>query len=256
MNLRSKIMIRLHSLFRITELQSWSRVSAADILSVPDVGKSTLNKLRLHLAHRGIVLRGDNPPAYWLEILGQPKPEPGECAAGICPFTIVIDTNETYPFAFDSIFDDKDQRVVVSTMRSPLYLSGLADYTIKGFEQDIAIERKADDLESSMSERRDIFEQELSRLNDCCQHAWVVVEKQWSEILGDDHRHGARARSVSRTVISWQVKYPGVQWWFCAGRYHAEQVAFRLLEKAWWNLMRSSASEALSDVLTDLCDPV
>ena len=255
MNLRTKLFDRLHSLFRITEPQSWSRVSAADILSVPGAGKVALNKLRLYLAHRGISLRGDNPPAYWIRTLGEPQPNGGECV-GTCPFTIVIDTNETYPFAFDCIFDSSDQRVVVPTVRKPLYTSGLADYTVQGFELDIQIERKADDLESSMTERREIFEAELCRLSDCCQYAWVVVEKQWSEILGDDHRHGARAKSVSRTVISWQTKYPGVHWWFCAGRYHAEQVAFRLLESAWWNIMRQGSTKLATELSDELFSPI
>lgn len=252
MNLTTKLSRRLHSLFRITTPESWARISAADVLAVPDCGKVALNKLRLYLAHRGVSLRGDNPPAYWLEMLGKPRPDDLQQCVGVCPFTIVIDTNETYPFPFDSIYDREGNHVQVPTVRRPLYTSGLADYTIDGMELDVQIERKAEDLESSMSERRDIFEQEICRLNDCCAHAWVIVEKQWSDILQDDHTHGARAKSISRTVIAWQVKYPGVHWWFCAGRYHAEQVAFRLLEKAYWELMRAKTAHVMAGITGDL----
>jgi len=210
MNLKSKIFIRLTSLFRITEPQSWCRISAADVLAVPDCGKVALNKLRLYLAHRGLSLRGDNPPAYWLETLGQVQPDglhaDGFPPYGVCPFTIVIDTNETFPFTFDQIGDRDWNLVKVPTVRRPLYTSGLADYTIDGMETLIQLERKAEDLASSMSERRDIFEQEIRRLSEMCEYAAVIVESPWSEILADDHTHGARAKSISRTVIaSFQV---------------------------------------------------
>lgn len=250
MNLKSKTFSRLTSLFRITEPQSWARVSAADVLAVPDVGKVSLNKLRLYLAHHGVSLRGDNPPAYWLETLSKPADE--SSPVGACPFTIVIDTNETYPFPFDSIHDRDGALVSVPTVRRPLYLSGLADYTINGMETLIQIERKAEDLAPSMSERREIFEAEVRRLSEMCEYAAVIVEHSWAEILSDEHQHGARAKSISRTVIAWQIACPGVHWWFCSGRYHAEQVCFRLLEKFWWMKQRERTGHLMETVHADL----
>lgn len=256
MNLKSKIFSRLTSLFRITEPQSWSRISAADVLAVPDVGKSTLNKLRLYLAHQGVSLRGDNPPDYWLKILGKPCEESTSGPVGACPFTIVIDTNETYPFPFDSIYDREGALVSVQSVRRPLYLSGLADYTIDGMETLIQIERKAEDLASSMSERRDVFEGEVQRLSEMCEYAAVIVEHPWSDILSDEHQHGARAKSISRTVIAWQIAYPGVHWWFCAGRHHAEQVCFRLMEKFWWTKMRERSAFQIESATAGLFSEV
>jgi len=248
LNLKTKTFTRLHSLFRITEPASWARISAADVLAVPDVGKAALNKLRLHLARHGVSLKGDNPPAYWIETLSRPADE--SSPVGACPFTVVIDTNETYPFPFDSIHDREGALVSVPTVRRPLYLSGLADYTIDGMESLIQIERKAEDLAPSMSERREIFEGEIRRLSEMCEYAAVIVEHSWADILTDDHQHGARAKSISRTVIAWQVAYPGVHWWFCAGRFHAEQVCFRLLEKFWWMKQRERSQSVIAD-LTD-----
>lgn len=250
MNLKTKTFARLTSLFRITEPQSWARVSAADVLAVPDVGKVALNKLRLYLAHHGVSLRGDNPPAYWLETLSKPADE--SSPVGACPFTVVIDTNETYPFPFDSIHDREGALVSVPTVRRPLYQAGLADYTIDGMETLIQIERKAEDLAPSMSERRDIFEAEVRRLSEMCEFAAVIVETPWEQILSDEHQHGARAKSISRTVIAWQVAHPGVHWWFCAGRYHAEQVCFRLLEKFWWQKMRERGQFVFEDLTKGL----
>ncbi len=254
MNLKTKTFSRLVSLFRITEPQSWARVSAADVLAVPDVGKVALNKLRLYLAHHGVSLCGDNPPAYWLETLSKPADE--SSPVGACPFTVVVDTNETYPFPFDSIHDRDGALVSVPTVRRPLYLSGLADYTIDGMETLIQIERKAEDLAPSMSERRDIFEAEVRRLSEMCEFAAVIVETPWEQILSDEHQHGARAKSISRTVIAWQVAYPGVHWWFCAGRYHAEQVCFRLLEKFWWQKMRERGQFVIEDATAGLFSEV
>lgn len=248
MNLRSKIMTRLHSHFRITAPSQWSRVSAAEVLTVSGSGKSTLNKLRLHLAHRGISLRGDNPPAYWLDVLGNVGPDgldktTGFCVSGICPFTVIVDVNETFPFTFEAIDDREGNRVSVPMARRPLYQMGLADYTIHGMEELIQIERKGDDLPPSLSERRESFEAEIARLNDMCEFAAVVVEHPWRDILSDQHEHGARAKSISRTVQAWMVRYPGVHWCFCENRFHAEQLTFRLMERFWWDHMRREADQ-------------
>lgn len=254
MNLKTKIFTKLHSLFRITEPASWARISAADVLAVPDVGKVALNKLRLHLARHGVSLKGDNPPAYWIETLSRPADE--SSPVGACPFTIVIDSNETFPFPFDSIHDREGALVSVPTVRRPLYLSGLADYTIDGMESLIQIERKAEDLFSSFSERRENFEDEISRLSSMCEFAAVVVEMPWRDILGDEHVHGARAKSISRTVQSWMINYPGVHWIMCEGRFHAEQITFRLLEKFYWMKMRERSSETMRDLHQGLWDEV
>ena len=250
MNLTSKISKRLHSLFRITEPQSWGRLSSADILSVPGVGKKALNELRLYLAHRGLSLRGDNPPAYWIETLsgkGGDAPE-----FGVCPFTVVRDTNEGNPFEFDQITDSEGRLIRVPIVVRPLYLSGLADYTIDGFETEIQIERKADDLYSSMSERRDIFEGEIERLNDMCDFAAVICEVPRSTVILDNNRHGARAKSIINTVSSWRVRFPGVHFIFCDGRWDAEQECWRLLSGWWWRRQRQRTETVIREITNDL----
>ena len=252
MNMQSKVMRRLHSLFRINEPQSWSRISAADVLAVPDVGKSTLNKLRLHLAHRGISLKGDNPPSYWLEALSCRDTGEFNQASGVCPFQIVIDSNESNPFLFDQIYDSQDRLISVPTVRRPLYLSGLADYSINGFETEIQIERKADDLYSSMSERRDIFEGEIERLNDMCDFAAVICEVPRSTVILDNNRHGARAKSIINTVSSWRVRFPGVHFIFCDGRWDAEQECWRLLSGWWWRRQRQRSHGVIAELVSDV----
>jgi len=243
-------MIRMHSLFRITEPQSWSRISAADVLAVPSCGKKTLNELRLHLAHRGIVLRGDNPPAYWLEALAAKPDDAPE--SGTCPFTIVVDTNETHPFLFDSISDNDGNLIRIPVVRRPLYVSGLADYSIVGHETEIQIERKADDLYSSMSERREIFEGEIDRLNSMCEFAAVICEIPRSTVIMDNNRFGARAKSILHTVSAWRVRYPGVHFVFADGRWDAEQECWRLLKCFWWSKMRERTAHSVQKITDSL----
>jgi len=250
LNLTSKISKRLHSLFKITEPQSWSRVSSADVLAVPGVGKKALNELRLYLAHRGLNLRGDNPPAYWIETLsgkGGDAPE-----LGVCPFTVVRDTNEGNPFEFDQITNGDGLLIRVPIVVRPLYLSGLADYTIDGFETEIQIERKADDLYSSMSERRDIFEGEIERLNDMCDFAAVICEIPRSTVILDNNRHGARAKSIINTVSSWRVRFPGVHFIFADGRWDAEQECWRLLSGWWWRRQRQRSEQVIQEITNDI----
>jgi hypothetical protein len=248
MNTKTKIYLRCADLFRVRCQDDWRRVSAADLLSVQGCGETFVLKLRLWLAHSGLNLRGDNPAAYWLEVeRGAATQEIGEL---LCPFTIVIDTNEQYPFAFTSIRNKSGDRVQVRTRTRPLYTVGGGDYTIDGMEDLVQLERKGDDLPSSLAQRREAFEGEIRRLSEACEFAAVIVEHPWSFFLRDEHGYGMSGKAIHRTVTAWQVAYPGVHWWFCESRVHAENVAFRLLDCFWRSKQRElselvrSAAEA------------
>lgn len=250
MNLKTQAYKTVASLFRIQQVEDFRRVTAAEILAVPGIGKTFLNKLRLHLAHQQVALRNDNPPAYWIETLAAGSAE--NEIRGTCPFTIVIDVNETLPFQFAEIYDSEDRPVSVPTTRRAMWSIGLGDYSVDGMEHLIQIERKGDDLPSSLAGRREEFEAEIRRLSEGCEFAAVVVEHPWRDFFEDSHQHGARARSIFRTVLQWQVDYPGVHWWFCEGRDHAEQVTFRLLEKFWWQQQRQQAEQSWQNRLDQI----
>jgi hypothetical protein len=235
MNLQSKSYREASARFRISQPADWQRITAADILAVDGCGRMFVNRLRMWLARRGLNLRGDNPAAYWLATL---RPSDAGEIVGTCPFTIVVDTNETLPFSWETIRDRDGQLIRVETERRPMYRAGLADYTIAGLETEIQIERKGDDLPSSLIHRREEFETEIHRLSDTCQFAAVVVEHSWRDFLGGEYESQINPRSIHRTVLQWQISYPGVHWWFCEGRSHAENVTFRLLERFWWQWQR------------------
>lgn len=248
MNTKSVIYRRVTDRFRIRTETDFRAIRAVEILSVEGVGKAWLNKLRLFLAHKLVSLKGDNPPAYWLRALSRNSllHDEGQ-TAGTCSFTVVIDVNETLPFRFDLLTDSEGRYIDVPTVRTPLYTQGLGDYSILGMEHLIQIERKGDDLPSSLAQRRDEFEGEIRRLSESCEYAAVVVEQPWRSFFEESHEHGARAKSIFRTVLQWQIAYPGVHWWFCESREMAENVTFRLLERFWWMKQRE-AMEAEAEV--------
>jgi len=257
MVMKSKTISRVMSFFRIPldDIERWRTIRASDVLAIPGCGKSMLNKLRLYLAHRGVNLRDDNPPAYWLEAL-TPKPDDSE-PSGSCPFTVIVDHNETFPFTFEGITDSDDRPVSVPIMKEQMWREGLADYSIVGMKQEIQIERKSlEDLVSTLSMRRESFEDEIARLDGGCEFAAIVCESPWSEVLQDTHDHGARAKSISRTYLSWVIRYPGVHWIMCAGRYHAEHVTYRLLEKFWWSKQRDMTNEFVAGHMAGLFEKV
>lgn len=154
-----------------------------------------------------------------------------------CPFTIVVDSNESAPWHFTGmpIDGDRHDRVyIVPIERQAMYRKGLADYSIKGCEQLVQIERKSlPDLFGTLAGRRDEFKAEIDRINSTCMFAAVVIEADFVEIAGGCERSQLSPKSVLRTIISWSIRYPRVHWFPCPSRRDAERLTFRLLEKFW-----------------------
>lgn len=239
---------RVFEFYGLVDVRDWSSLTAADVLIVPDVGPKTLDRLRLYLAHRGLNLSRDNPADYWLEHLSGPAEGDDQptLRQSPCPFTVVVDSNETFPFTFESIVDSDGKRVDVPIRREALWTRGMADYTIAGFEADIQIERKGDDLPSSLAQRRENFEQEIANLDAMCEFAAIVIEHEWSEFVETHDGHGAAVSAVGRTWLSWSLRYPTVRWFWCPGRAAAEQMTFWLLERFFWHKTRSDSRRRLN----------
>ena len=167
----------------------------------------------------------------------------------VCPFTVVIDSNESapYPFAGIKSREHDDRTLVIQTVRKPLWNHavraveikgeshnvGMGDYSIEGMESLIAVERKSvNDLFSTLGSRRGRFEAEIKRLSEDCEFAAVVIEGDWSQILGWKG-HGPDPRSVHGTMTAWAQRYKGVHWVLCPTRAFAEKQTFRILERFW-----------------------
>lgn len=152
----------------------------------------------------------------------------------LCPFTVVVDTREQLHFTFTGL------RADAAAGRRPLHVPQLrlglpsGDYSILGCQHEIAVERKSlADLYNTLGHGRRRFTNELERLQAM---AWaaVVVEADWTEVLLYPPPHTRLPpKTIHRSVIAWQQRYPRVHWWLCGGRELAEVTTFRLLER-WW----------------------
>lgn len=130
--------------------------------------------------------------------------------------------------------------VVVPTVIKGL---GSGDYSIDGFEDKIAVERKSlGDLYGSVTWGRERFEREIQRMD--ALGAWagtfmcVVVEASWPAIVNPAaHRSGwenrTEPRSVEGTIVAWSMRYKNVHWWACGNRHGAECRTFSILRKFW-----------------------
>lgn len=152
--------------------------------------------------------------------------------ANIFPGTILIDSREQHFYTFREI--PKDRTEGGGTWQVLTKTVGLAsgDYSLHGFADKIAVERKSlADLFSTIGQGRDRFERELERL-DAMEFAAVVVEAEWSSIINEPPRHSnLTAKTIFRSVLAWQQRYPRCHWLFVPGREMGERTTFRILER-------------------------
>lgn len=148
------------------------------------------------------------------------------------PVAVLRDTREQLGYAFGSLRADRDQgggplRVLVKTAT---LASG--DYSLAGFQDRVAVERKSKaDLFGTLGRGRDRFVRELERLA-AFEFAAVVVEAEWSEVLNDPPPHSrVPPKTVFRSVLAWQQRYPRVHWLMLPGRAFAEAATFRVLQR-------------------------
>lgn len=140
----------------------------------------------------------------------------------IFPAVIVVDTREQAPFGFQSIEPWDDIPKKTAALKT-------GDYSIEGYEDQIAIERKSvGDFYGSIGSDRERFEREMDRLAKM-DYAAVVIEGGWRELLVDRPTTiQMPAKTASQTIYSWSVRY-GVHFWPCESRRHAELTTFHLL---------------------------
>jgi len=113
-------------------------------------------------------------------------------------FTIVIDSREQTPLNFKI----KDFEIPTLVKALPT-----ADYSVKGLEQHIAVERKSlPDLVACVTRERERFEKELQRLQ-AYPTRLLVIESTWSEIEAGNYRSKTNPQSVVGSLISWQERY-------------------------------------------------
>jgi DNA excision repair protein ERCC-4 len=166
-------------------------------------------------------------------------PRPSSDEPLVTPFVVLVDQQEGIPYRFEGIIADARQGrrpLVVPTETVHLKT---ADYTIRGLESRVAVERKggaqngAEDLFRTIGQGRERFERELARMNEM-EVAAVVVEAEWSQILTDPPKWSKLPpKNVYRSCLAWQQRFPRVHWWTVAGRKMGEVTTFRILERFW-----------------------
>lgn len=171
------------------------------------------------------------------------------------PFTILVDTAETNPFAFTGLRADADKLgrpLIVPTRWQCLgrHPNGLGDYSIDGFVGRVHVERKSledvhgtvlgwdteSDREKVALGRRQRFENELANLARI-EAPLVVVEATIGECLQAMPEWGVKPKEMNakiffRSVLAYQQDYR-VPWVFADGRRIAEAATFRFLERFW-----------------------
>lgn len=124
-------------------------------------------------------------------------------------FAIVIDTREKLPLIFDG------------TIRTVRKFIRTGDYSVEGYEDQFAVERKSiPDLIATLTARRARFERELQRMAGIGFRR-VVVEGSLRQVVANakrveqDRRRRVRVNSIIGTIFAFEVRY-GVPFVFAA----------------------------------------
>ena len=128
-----------------------------------------------------------------------------------------------------AIVDTREQTPLdLSPIRTETGALPTGDYSIRGLENYVAIERKSlPDLISCIGHERERFERELVRLRSYETKA-VVIEASWSDIVAGRWRGKLKPASAIGSVLSW-VEF-GIPFMFADS--HAE--AGRMVSKMLW----------------------
>ena len=112
-------------------------------------------------------------------------------------FVVVIDTREQ-----DQLFKRPTKGLVI--VRNKLEAG---DYSVRGFESSISIERKhLSDLHQSLGRERERFKRELERLKlyEC---KWLVIEANEDECLSFQHFGGMHPNAIRQSLASIECRY-------------------------------------------------
>ena len=131
--------------------------------------------------------------------------------------TILIDTREQLPFAFPGMTTE------VTSLPT-------GDYSIKGMESIVAIERKSlEDLVGSCGCDRDRFDREIQRLL-AYPVRCLVVEADWQDVALGEWRSKLTPKQVATSLLSFQVR--GLPVCMAGDRDMAQKLTAGMLRRA------------------------
>lgn len=220
--------------FGIKNLEQWATITPQQILDIYGVGSVTLDTIRLYLAGRNVALKDDRTPQFWFQHLSRMRlgAEMADGENGIpSQFAVVIDGREREPYRFIDMKAKNSKGEAVPLLPNLEYgRLETGDYSVRGLEQLVAVERKSlADLYSTLGQDRDRFEREHERLA-AMKTACVVIEADWDTIINHPpERSQLNPQSVLGTFTSWYQRY-GVAWIAMPHRRAAECFTYRYLE--------------------------
>ncbi len=123
--------------------------------------------------------------------------------------TILIDSREQNPF------DLSPMKMEEATLQT-------GDYTIKGLEDYVRVERKSlPDLISCLGTGRDRFKRELERMKSFPKRL-VVVSAPYEDLVTGNYRSNVHPNSATGAIESWSGFY-GIGFMFCGSRRTAQE---------------------------------
>lgn len=166
----------------------------------------------------------------------------------LSPFTVLIDTREQLPYAFSGLRADCRQQYRPLNVLTSVCTLSAGDYSIDGYADSVGVERKSlADLCGTLTAGRGRFVRELERLNSM-DASWVVCEAELSYMMRCRLKWSKLVKkTLWRSVMAFQLRFPRVHWWGCPGRAVAEAVTYRLLEK-WWQ-ERVGKGSAINEIV-------
>jgi ERCC4-type nuclease len=145
-------------------------------------------------------------------------------------FTIIVDTREQTPWCFP-----EDQQVVRAGLPA-------GDYSIRGYEETIALERKSlNDLVSTVIHQRDRFFKELVKLKSY-RRKLVVVEGDVSDIFELRYNSKAHPFSILGAIQNYHAIF-NIPFVFWGSREYAERMALWWLQHIWKRTKRWAEKE-------------
>ena len=134
---------------------------------------------------------------------------------------ILTDTREQRGYSFENF---SDVQAVNGTLPT-------GDYSLPGFEDQVAVERKSlpDLIACLKAKDRERFERELARAR-YYEFFAVVVEAGFHQVSMKQYHSAMPPHSVFQSLAAFHVRY-GVPFLFCGDRVGAEYMVYSLLRK-------------------------
>lgn len=107
-----------------------------------------------------------------------------------------------------AVQDSREQRPVdLSPLKVIVKKLDVADYSVEGFEDMIAIERKSlSDMIGCITHERERFERMLEKLSTYPYKA-IVIEADWANIDLKQYRGQTHQNSIYGTLMAWAMSY-------------------------------------------------